>query len=59
MSNKQSSVDKNIMDANLNDSIVVFDVRGQIFKVRRTLIDSFPDTILARSFRVMEYNFNK
>jgi BTB/POZ domain len=32
-----------------NDNIVTFDVGGRLFRVRRTLLHSFPDTMLARS----------
>jgi BTB/POZ domain len=35
------------------EKVVVFDVGGRIFKVRRSLLDSYPDTMLARSASVL------
>jgi BTB/POZ domain len=34
---------------NCDKDIIVFDVSGHIFKVRRSVLDTFPDTMLARS----------
>jgi hypothetical protein len=42
------SITDNPMFLNDDDTIVVFDVGGRIFKVRRAVIESFPETVLAR-----------
>jgi BTB/POZ domain len=34
---------------NIHDNAVTFDVGGQIFRVSRTLLDSYPNTMLARA----------
>jgi BTB/POZ domain len=34
---------------NVIDNVVTFNVGGRIFQIRRTLLDSYPDTMLARS----------